>query len=58
VIAHTLPFGGRGYAEFLPVPYEYLIRVAYAVQYAKLLSSGATVVAFGRNDEKLAVAKQ
>jgi propanol-preferring alcohol dehydrogenase len=31
---------------------------AYAVQYAKLLSSGATVVAFGRNDEKLAVAQQ
>ena len=29
---------------------------AYAVQYAKLLSSGATVVAFGRNEEKLAVA--
>jgi propanol-preferring alcohol dehydrogenase len=27
-------------------------------QYAKLLSSGATVVAFGRNDEKLAVAKE
>jgi alcohol dehydrogenase, propanol-preferring len=26
----------------------------YAVQYAKLLSSGATVVAFDRNDEKLA----
>jgi alcohol dehydrogenase, propanol-preferring len=99
------PYGG--YAEFLPVPYEYLIRVdnkyhlkaeelapltdagltpsrgikklrnagalgpdrvlavigigglgAYAVQYAKLLSSGATVVAFGRNDEKLAVAQQ
>jgi len=97
----------RGYAEFLPVPYAYLIRVdtkyhlkaeelapltdagltpyrgikklrnagalgpdrvlavigigglgAYAVQYAKLLSSGATVVAFGRNDEKLAVAQQ
>jgi alcohol dehydrogenase, propanol-preferring len=99
------PYGG--YAEFLPVPYEYLIRVdskyhlpaeelapltdagltpyrglkklrnagalgpdrvlavigigglgAYAVQYAKLLSSGATVVAFGRNDEKLAVAQR
>jgi alcohol dehydrogenase, propanol-preferring len=99
------PYGG--YAEFLPVPDEYLIRVdkkytlkaeelapltdagltpyrgikklrnagtlgpdrvlavigigglgAYAVQYAKLLSSGATVVAFGRNDEKLAVAQQ
>jgi propanol-preferring alcohol dehydrogenase len=95
-----------GYAEFLPVPYEYLIRVdkkynlkpeelapltdagltlyrglkklrdagalgpdrvvavvgigglgAYAIQYAKLLSSGATVVGFGRSDEKLAVAK-
>ena len=30
----------------------------YAVQYAKLLSSGATVVAFARNDEKLAIAKQ
>jgi alcohol dehydrogenase, propanol-preferring len=96
-----------GYAEFVPVPYAYLIRVdhqyhlkaeelapltdagltpyrgikklrnagalgpdrvlavigigglgTYAVQYAKLLSSGATVVAFGRNDEKLAVAQQ
>jgi propanol-preferring alcohol dehydrogenase len=31
---------------------------AYAVQYAKLLSSGATVVAFARNEEKLAVAQQ
>jgi alcohol dehydrogenase, propanol-preferring len=30
---------------------------SYAVQYAKLLSSGATVVAFARNDEKLAIAK-
>lgn len=30
----------------------------YAVQYAKLLSSGATVVAFGRSDEKLAIAKE
>lgn len=99
------PYGG--YAEFLPVPYKYLIRVdkkynlkaeelapltdagltpyrgikklrnagalgpdrvlavigvgglgVYAVQYAKLLSSGATVVAFARNDEKLAIAKQ
>jgi alcohol dehydrogenase, propanol-preferring len=30
----------------------------YAVQYAKLLSSGATVVAFARSDEKLAVAKE
>jgi alcohol dehydrogenase, propanol-preferring len=96
-----------GYGEFVPVPYQYLIRVdkkynlkveelapltdagltpyrgikklrdagalgpdrvlavigigglgAYAVQYAKLFSSGATVVAFGRNDEKLAVAKE
>jgi propanol-preferring alcohol dehydrogenase len=31
---------------------------SYAVQYAKLLSAGATVVAFARNDEKLAIAKQ
>lgn len=30
---------------------------AYAVQYAKLLGGGATVVAFARNEEKLAVAK-
>jgi propanol-preferring alcohol dehydrogenase len=30
----------------------------YAVQYAKLLSSGATVVVFARSDEKLAVAKE
>lgn len=30
----------------------------YAVQYAKLLSSGATVVAFARSDEKLTVAKE
>jgi propanol-preferring alcohol dehydrogenase len=29
----------------------------YAVQYARLLSGGATVVAFARNDEKLAIAK-
>lgn len=29
----------------------------YAVQYAKLLSSGATVVAFARNDKKLAIVK-
>lgn len=29
----------------------------YAVQYAKLLSSGATVVAFARSDEKLAISK-
>src|SRR5215470_12172960 len=35
-----------GYAEFI------------AVQYAKLLSAGATVVVFARNDEKLAIAKQ
>jgi alcohol dehydrogenase, propanol-preferring len=31
---------------------------SYAVQYAKLLSAGATVVAFARNDEKLAIAKE
>ena len=30
----------------------------YAVQYAKLLGDGATVVAFARNPEKLAVAKE
>jgi len=30
----------------------------YGVQYAKLLSSGSTVVAFARNDEKLAIAKE
>jgi alcohol dehydrogenase, propanol-preferring len=30
----------------------------YGVQYAKLLGSGATVVAFGRSDEKLAIAKE
>jgi propanol-preferring alcohol dehydrogenase len=30
----------------------------YGVQYAKLLGSGATVVAFARSDEKLAIAKQ
>jgi alcohol dehydrogenase, propanol-preferring len=30
----------------------------YAVQYAKILGSGATVVALARSDEKLAVAKQ
>ena len=30
---------------------------AYAVQYAKILGSGATVVAFARNPDKLAVAK-
>ena len=96
-----------GYGEFVPIRYEYIIRLdkkynlkaeelapltdagltpyrgikklrdagalgpdrvmavigigglgAYAVQYAKLFSSGASVVAFGRNDEKLAVAKE
>lgn len=31
---------------------------SYAVQYAKLLSSGAAVVVFARNDEKLAIAKE
>jgi alcohol dehydrogenase, propanol-preferring len=31
---------------------------AYAVQYARLLGGGATVVAFARSDEKLAVAKE
>jgi propanol-preferring alcohol dehydrogenase len=31
---------------------------AYAVQYAKLLGAGGTVVAFARNPEKLAVAKK
>ncbi len=99
------PYGG--YAEFVPVPTQYLIKVdkryglkaeelapltdagltpyrgikklrdagalgpdrvlavfgvgglgAYAVQYAKLLSGGATVVAFARNDDKLNVAKE
>ena len=30
---------------------------SYAVQYAKLLSSGATVVVFARNQEKLTIAK-
>ena len=30
----------------------------YAVQYAKLLSAGATVVVFARNEEKLAIARQ
>ncbi|MBD2111748.1 MULTISPECIES: NAD(P)-dependent alcohol dehydrogenase [Cyanophyceae] len=98
------PYGG--YAEYLPVPPRYIIKVderfglkaeelapltdagltpyrgikklrdagalgpnrilavfgigglgAYAVQYAKLLGGGATVVAFARNEEKLAVAK-
>ncbi len=97
------PYGG--FAEYLPVPARYLIKVgknlkfeelapltdaglttyrgikklrnggalgpdrvmgvfgvgglgAYAVQYAKLLGSGAIVVAFARNPEKLAVAKE
>ena len=31
---------------------------AYAVQYAKLLGAGATVVAFARSDEKLAMATE
>lgn len=94
-----------GYAEFLPVPARYLIKVdsrlkaeelapltdagltpyrgikklrdagalgpnrvlavfgigglgAYAVQYAKLLGAGATVIAFARNPGKLAIAKE
>lgn len=94
-----------GYAEFIPVPARYLIKVAghlkfeelapltdagvtpyraikklrdagalapdrvlgvfgigglggYAVQYARLLGSGARVVAFARNPGKLAVAKE
>ena len=93
-----------GFAEFIPVPARYLIKVdkrlsfemlapltdagltpyrgmkklrdagaldpdrivgvfgvgglgAYAVQYAKLLGSGARVVAFARNPDKLAIAK-
>src|SRR5262249_48606447 len=94
-----------GFAEFIPVPARYLIKVdsrlkfeelapltdagmtpyrgikklrdagalaadrvmgifgigglgAYAVQYAKLLGGGATVVAFARNADKLAIAKE
>src|SRR5262245_9259002 len=31
---------------------------SYAVQYAKLLSSGATVIAFARNDKKLEIVKE
>lgn len=31
---------------------------SYAVQYARLLGGGATVVAFARSDEKLCVAKE
>lgn len=31
---------------------------SYAVQYAKLLSAGATVVVFARSDEKLVIARQ
>jgi propanol-preferring alcohol dehydrogenase len=97
------PYGG--FAEFLPVPARYLIKVdsrlnfeelapltdagltpyrgikklrdagalgpdrvlgvfgvgglgGYAVQYAKLLGGGATVVAFARNPHKLAIAKE
>ena len=96
-----------GYSEYVPVPFEYLIKVdkrfnvkaeelapltdagltpyrgikklrqagalgpdrllgvfgigglgTYAVQYAKLLSGGATVVAFARNQTKLETAKE
>lgn len=99
------PYGG--YAEYVPVPVQYLIKIdkrynlkaeelapitdagltpyrgikklreagalgpdrvlavfgigglgTYAIQYAKLLGGGATVVAFGRNAEKLAAAKE
>lgn len=97
------PYGG--YAEFVPVPARYLIKVdkrlkaeelapltdagltpyrgikklrdagalgpdrvlavfgvgglgAYAVQYARLLGGGATVVAFARHPDKLAVARE
>ncbi len=99
------PYGG--YAEYVPVPVQYLIKVdkrynlkaeelapltdagltpyrgikklrdagalgpdrvlavfgigglgSYAIQYAKLLGGGATVVAFGRNAEKLLTAKE
>jgi len=97
------PYGG--FAEFLPVPARYLIKVdrrlkfeelapltdagmtpyrglkklrdagalgpdrvlgvfgigglgGYAVQYAKLLGGGAAVVAFARNPDKLAIAKE
>src|SRR6516165_7883883 len=97
------PYGG--FAEFIPVPARYLIKVdkrlkfeelapltdagvtpyrgikklrdagalaagrvvgvfgigglgGYAVQFAKLLGGGTTVVAFARNAEKLAVAKE
>lgn len=97
------PYGG--YAEFLPVPARYLIKVdkrlkaeelapltdagltpyrgikklrdarafgpgrvlavmgvgglgAYAVQYARILGGGATVVAFARHPDKLAIAKE
>src|SRR5262245_8817754 len=96
------PYGG--FAEFLPVPARYVIKVehslkfeelapltdagmtpyrgmkklrdagalgpdrvvgvfgigglgGYAVQYAKLLGGGATVIAFARNPDKLAIAK-
>src|SRR6516165_10688866 len=97
------PYGG--FAEFIPVPARYLIKVdrrlefeelapltdagltpyrgikklrdagalapdrvlgvfgigglgGYAVQYAKLLGGGTTVVAFARNPDKLAIAKE
>ena len=96
------PYGG--YAEYLPVPSRYLIKIdfnlkaeqlapitdagthpyrgikklrdagalgpgrilavfgvgglgSYAIQYARLIGGGATVVAFGRNQEKLNSAK-
>jgi propanol-preferring alcohol dehydrogenase len=99
------PYGG--YAEYVPVPVQYLIKIdkrynlkaeelapltdagltpyrgikklrdagalgpdrvlavfgvgglgTYAIQYAKLLGGGATIVAFGRNTEKLEAAKE
>ncbi|KTD40202.1 zinc-binding dehydrogenase [Legionella parisiensis] len=97
------PYGG--YSDFVPVPFQYLIKVdknlipeelapltdagltpyrgikklltagalgpnrilgvlgigglgTYAVQYAKLLGAGATVAAFARNPDKLAIAKE
>src|SRR5215470_17919297 len=97
------PYGG--FAEFIPVPARYLIKVdrrlkfeelapltdagmtpyrgikklrdagalgpdrvlgvfgigglgGYAVQYAKILGGGATVIAFARNPDKLAIAKE
>ncbi|MBY0290121.1 MAG: zinc-binding dehydrogenase [Mycobacteriaceae bacterium] len=52
--------------EEVPVPdigpAEVLVKVAatgsYGVQYARLLGGGATVVAFARSDEKLALARE